>query len=211
MVEGKAKYQMYHAMSAMLLVSEKNHAGRIINSRLVSSIREKAAMATSALMKGVPKTTEHRKKLSEARKGTPSPNKGKAMPEETKAKIAATLAGRAPSPETVKKIHETRKGYRHSEETKLKIGAGNKGKSVVHTEESKRKISAKLKGVPKPFAEGRETWNKGVSHSAASIQKMRVSHTNREMKTCHCGKTVPAPNYSRWHGDRCKINDTSSS
>lgn len=208
MVEGRARHQMYHAMNAMLLVNH-NQAGRIINSRLVAKIRQDAARATSERRRGVPMSLQARAKLSKSRKGTPSPNKGKAMAEETKAKIAASLAGRAPSPETVRKIHDSRKGYRHSEETKKKISESNRGKTVVHSEETRRKISRALAGVSKPFAKGREPWNKGVSHSENSIQKMREAHSNREMKTCHCGKTVPSPNYSRWHGDRCRISDTS--
>lgn len=59
-----------------------------------------------------------------------------------------------------------------------------------HSEESKAKMRAALAGR---------------KQTAEQIEKRR--QTNKEnAKTCvHCGKTYARHNYSRWHGDNCKL------
>jgi Putative endonuclease segE, GIY-YIG domain len=47
--------------------------------------------------------------------------------------------------------------------------------------------------------------NKGRKYDEEHSKKMSVSIKNRIPKTCtHCGKTMNAGNYARYHGDKCK-------
>lgn len=53
------------------------------------------------------------------------------------------------------------------------------------------------------------SWNKGIPFSEESKQKMSDSQLkSRKIKsTCpHCGKSVDRANYSKWHGDNCKMS-----
>ena len=95
----------------------------------------------------------------------------------------------------------------------------------THSDQAKAKMSETRKGqVPwdlgKSFTKVNNTqipWNKGLStglqtftgkeHSHQSIEKMKASHSNRSVITCpHCGRTIDKPNFTRYHGDRCKLN-----
>lgn len=56
---------------------------------------------------------------------------------------------------------------------------------------------------------GKSTWNKGLQFSEESKRKMSNSHLKqRESKiVCpHCGKSVDGANFSKWHGDNCKLS-----
>lgn len=90
-------------------------------------------------MKGISKSEEHKKKISEA-------NKGKSKSEETKKKISDALKGNLPwnKGKNTGQI-PWNKGINHSEETKQKIGEANKrktpwNKGVPRSEETKQKI-----------------------------------------------------------------------
>lgn len=95
-----------------------------------------------------------------------------------------------------------------------------------HSLDAKNKMSESRKGKPtwnkgltdiKTSNKGQPAWNKGVhtghqsftgkSHTNESILLMKEKHANREKLTCpHCNRTIDKPNYTRYHGDKCKFN-----
>jgi hypothetical protein len=98
-------------------------------------------------------------------------------------------------------------GKTHSDSAKLKMSEDRKGKPTWNKGLSGIKTSDK----------GQTAWNKGIhtghqsftgkSHTTETIQLMKEKHANRERLTCpHCSKTIDKPNYSRYHGDKCKFN-----
>lgn len=96
----------------------------------------------------------------------------------------------------------------------------------THTNEIKQKMSEYRKGKPtwnkgltgiKTSDKGQIAWNKGIQtgyqsftgkkHSSDSIQLMKKKHANREKLLCpHCSRTIDKPNYTRYHGDKCKLS-----
>jgi len=97
-------------------------------------------------------------------------------------------------------------GQKRSEETKklMSLQAIGKPKGPM-SEEQKQIRSDKQKGIPKP---------KGFGDKVAERMKKTFSENNPNrrpdlQKTCeHCGKTVGPSNYTRWHGDNCKLKET---
>jgi len=103
--------------------------------------------------KGVPKSEEHKRKISLA-------NLKHYTSEETKEKIRDANTGKKRTEETKRKMSETRKGkkhnngllgHKHAEETKEKIRKASTGRR--HTEESNEKN--------RQSHLGKEVWNKG--------------------------------------------------
>ena len=98
----------------------------------------------------------------------------------------------------------------------------------THTVESRQKMSLSRQGKDtwnkglqgiKTSNKGQTAWNKGLhtghqsftgkSHSPESIAQMKEKHANRERLACpHCNKVIDKPNYSRYHGDKCKLNQS---
>ena len=120
-------------------------------------------------MKGVTRSEETRKKMSESQKG-------RTNTDETKKKISATLTGRTVNEETRKKMSEAKKGENNplygkhfSEETRRKISEANKGHTV--SEETRRKLSESLKGRTSPM--------KGVTLSEETRKKMSEAMKRR--------------------------------
>lgn len=94
-----------------------------------------------------------------------------------------------------------------------------------HSEEASAKMSKARSGKPtwnkgkkgvKTSNKGQVAWNKGVktghksfegkTHSLNSINKMKEKHANREKLACpHCSRIIDKPNYTRYHGDKCKF------
>ena len=100
-------------------------------------------------------------------------------------------------------------GKTHSDNAKLKMSKDRKGKPTWNKGLSGIKTSDK----------GQTAWNKGIStgiktftgksHAPETIALMKEKHANRERLTCsHCNKIVDKPNYSRYHGDKCKLNQS---
>ena len=87
-------------------------------------------------MKGVTRSEETRKKMSESLKGRTSTD-------ETKKKISATLKGHTVNDETRKKMSEAKKGRIFSEKHRKKISEAMKGR--IFSEEHRRKISEAIK------------------------------------------------------------------
>jgi hypothetical protein len=99
-------------------------------------------------------------------------------------------------------------GKKHSDESKQKMSEYRKGKATWNKGLSGIKTSNK----------GQTAWNKGVNtgiksftgrtHSEESISKMKEGHSNRVKLECpYCKKIIDKPNYTRYHGDRCKFKD----
>ena len=98
-------------------------------------------------------------------------------------------------------------GKSHSADAKLKMSESRKGKPTWN--KGLRGIKTSNKGQP--------AWNKGIhtghksftgkTHKEESIKMMKEKHANRERLTCpHCSKNIDKPNYTRYHGDKCKFN-----
>ena len=90
---------------------------------------EETVKKISKGLKGIPKSEEHKRKISEAKKGITSHFLGKTHTEEAKRKISEAKKGIPRSEETKRKISEKSKGRKHTEETKRKISEANKGQN----------------------------------------------------------------------------------
>lgn len=99
-------------------------------------------------------------------------------------------------------------GKTHTDGAKLKMSEGRKGKPTWNKG---------LTGI-KTSDKGQVAWNKGIHtgyqsftgkrHTSESIAKMKEGHRNRSKLECpHCKKIIDKPNYSRYHGSKCKFKD----
>ena len=211
---GRAQLSMLRAVWRITHISIKNQH-LLITPEQYKKLKIKAAEAQSTLMTGVPKSSNHIANMKKAFKGRSSAFKGKKHTEENKERHSRMLKGKyasgelVRSPETISKWRLSHASYRHSEETKKKISESQLGKTVIIADETKIKISETLKDRYKKqdhHLKGRPAHNKGINRTAEEKAKMSASHQNREQITCeHCAKTVPKPNYSRWHGPNCKF------
>lgn len=114
-------------------------------------------------------------------------------------------------------------GRKMPETSKRMKGENNPmyGKVSPNRDKEMPQISEKIKGKKKPdgFGEKISKARKGKPNLAA-LGKERPEHSElmkdparnkgsaamKEMHTCvHCGKTANLPNYTRWHGDKCKL------
>lgn len=129
--------------------------------------------------KGIPRSEETKKKISEANKGHISWTKGKHLSEAHKRNISEAKKGQVPwmkgrhhSEETRRKLSELNKGKHHSEETKRKISEGNKGKSI--SKEIRRKISLAHSGENNPMygKTGEQNPFYGKHHSKETRMKL---------------------------------------
>jgi len=196
---------MWYALWMMLRTKNKDQFRKISKGRAFELSKLQVAAFSSQLHRGKIVSEETKQKLSNKAKGRTSPNKGKSMSEEQKQKLSIAHKGKTISQESIDKTIESRKWYTHSEETKKKISESNKGKTAVISDETKQKISASLKGRPSPN-KGKPATNTGIPHSEETKEKIKLAAANRIKSTCpHCSKAVSPSNYSRWHGDQCKL------
>lgn len=143
--------------------------------------REEYHKKISEFHKGVPKTKEHKHKISEANKGKVRPYAINNLPQDVSGKNNG-MYGKKHGEQTLEKMRLA----------KLGKPAHNKGKAM--TEEQKQKLSLSMQGK---------------KHSEETIEKIRAANRGkkRPTKTCtHCGKTVADNIYGRYHGDKCKLN-----
>jgi hypothetical protein len=156
----------------------------------------------SALLSGIPKSEEHRRKLSlaragstasdearakmsAARKGKPSSMLGKKHREESKEKTRQALLG--------DKNHFF--GRRHSAETIAQIVAKNLGRKDSDETRLKKSIAKS----------GALNVNYGKRPSDDRISKQRATLMARPLLTCpHCRIAANEGNARRWHFDNCK-------
>jgi hypothetical protein len=100
-----------------------------------------------------------------------------------------------------------RRGVVTSEHTKQKISQSNTGKvpwnkGIPRTPEERQKMSStrKLNAKTKP------EWNKRPKHTEETKEKLSKRAKNRKILICpHCDIKCDVSNYSRWHGDQCKV------
>ena len=103
-----------------------------------------------AAMKGINRSPETRKRISEARKGVPSKRRGIPRTEEEKKKISEAHKGKTHSEETKKKMSENRRGKSKSDEHRKKL-ADNlnnirpKRGTVKWSEDAKKKHAERIK------------------------------------------------------------------
>lgn len=140
MTTGAAKRSMVFALNRV-----RTSGKYLPNSRTVEAVREMYA----SQLRGVPRTEETRRKISEKVKGFE-------MPEEAKAKISVAFKGKPKSDSFKQQMSERLNDPVRDAERRTKISAALKGRGM--SEETKRKISETRK---KKHAEGtlRSRWS----------------------------------------------------
>jgi len=180
--ENNPFYGKKHSCEVRKKMSENNNPRKFIT--------EEHKIKISKSNKGLKRSEETKKKLSDIKKGRPAHNKGKKLSEETKNKISEKIKSlnteeyKAISskrmkeffknnPEARKKISLSqkgrashRKGVKLSEETKMKLSEINKGKII--SEEQKLKVSKFHKGRKRS-----EETKKRISESIKQFHKKR--------------------------------------
>jgi len=90
-------------------------------------------------------------------------------------------------------------GKKHSVETKAKQSIGIKNYAINRPIEHNKKIAEALKGNPKVGLKKEKNPSFGKPWVAEHLKDIPP-------KTCeYCNKTVSIGNYSRWHGEQCKL------
>jgi hypothetical protein len=130
-------------------------------------------------------------------------------------------SGMTHSTETKLKMRESHinqvpwnKGKKHTPEHIEKVAASHRGKKKPpRSEETKKSQSEKMKGR-KPWNANKKgvqiPWNKGIPRDKETIskdqetKKRNSTGSYQKLKCPHCGTIADKPNFSRWHGDRCK-------
>jgi hypothetical protein len=98
--------------------------------------------------------------------------------------------------ETKQKKSEALKGRKLTKEHKKNLSLSKIGKKQSDEHIEKKKIIFKGKNNPMY----------GKNHSTKSIKKMIKNHPSKNLIKCpHCNKEIGANNYSRYHGDNCKL------
>lgn len=204
--------KIYPDNHKLLFAAHRMSSGKYRNNKLYSWLKRNHAAA----MRERSPSAETRKKISQASKGRPSRKKGIPLSAETKAKLSAALKGRVST--------KPRKSV--SDETKAKLSVASKGRTSPNkgkplSAETKAKLSIAGKGRPKSDDHKAKisAAHKGKTHSASSIEKMRLSKQNMSADTkakmsyakqnkpkiiCpHCGKEG-STNMKRYHFNNCK-------
>lgn len=107
------------------------------------SPEHRANIAEANRLRARPPSPEARAKMSAARAGKPSPMKGRTHSPEARAKIGASLTGRKESDETRARKSAARLGKTQDPETRAKISAALKGKPK--SAEHRAKLSASMR------------------------------------------------------------------
>lgn len=97
-------------------------------------------------------------------------------------------------------------GRKVSEETKKKLSIAGAGRN--HSDESKEKIRISKLGKNNPFY-GKPSPNKGRLQPCSEEMKIKLSEAAKKVpkKECeYCHKVIAPHNYSKYHGEKCKLN-----
>ena len=151
-------------------------------------------------------SAQTREKLSIAQKGRTPWNKGMPRSEETKRKISETKKGKSLSEEHRQKISEVQKGTRTGENNPM-YGKPAWNKDKPHPAETRRKISEAKKG--KSLSEehrrklnGRTPWNKGRKVGNDWLGRKHTEESKRKMSEAKKGRPIGMkgkkhPNYGK--------------
>lgn len=167
------------------------------------------------------------KKISEAKLGEKHPFYGKHHSEEMRRKISESSKGKhkerlatyARNPKRLATISKRFTGEgnpfygkKHTEEfKKSRCGAGNPMFGKHLSEETKAKLSAKLKGRKRE-----KSYKLSEEHKAkisAGLKARDMTWTESRRLKCssgyvcpYCGREFGKSHYTRYHGERCKLN-----
>ena len=122
--------------------------------------------------------------MAKANKDRPGPNLGKVMSDDQKKKLSNSLKGRILGP--MSEEHKQKLSKPKSEEHRKKISESRKrlkgGPRLKRSEETRRKIGEKTKGQKLPT-----------------------------IICSHCNRAISSGNFTRWHGDNCKLKSYANS
>lgn len=164
--------------------------GATLGSKLSQETRKKISIAHIGKKRN-PMSIESKKKLSEALKGK---NVGKIRSEEHKQRLSKILKGKKLQP--------------LSEETKQKLRNYHLGKTVGPMNEAhKMKISQSLKGRErsKEHSQNISKALKGRTPTPKERESFIKAMESGKLTCVHCEKRTTRGNYTRWHGDNCKL------
>lgn len=105
-------------------------------------------------------------------------------------------------------VSKALKGKPKTKKHKLKLKLANLGKTA--TLETRIKMSQKRKGKMKSLEHKNNIRNSHYGIKPSTKSKFRNSQSNKNSKkyTCeYCGKIANGGNYSRWHGEKCKLKN----
>ena len=154
----------------------------------IASQGRRASEATLEKMRSKTCSDETKQKISDANKGKPSKLKGIPRTEETKKKVSNSKLGKSRSEETKIKLREANLGKKHTAESIEKMKGKtphNKGKPA--SEETKKKLrEARSKQIMKPHSE--ETKQKMRASRAKQIISEETRQKMRESRMRHVAK-----------------------
>jgi len=167
--------KLHYALWMMINCKTSNRTYKI-SSREYAAVKKFVALRMSLKMKGVPKSEEHRRKISQSkigklksaatRKKMSDSFKGRKFSDETRNKLSIANTGNTHSSETRQKIGEASKGRILSPGARKKISDAKKGK--LFTDDHRKKLSDAKKGKP------------GRRQSEETKQKIRDTKLNKK-------------------------------
>lgn len=168
----------------------------ILNSRQYDTVRN----LHISVLKSTPKSESHKRKISES-------NKGRKLTEAHKDKLRRPKSEehkekmRQPktNKENMGKYERTKEIIKKMSDSHIGLQVGDKNPMFgrTHSEEVKKTHSERMKGNQN---------GKGWIPSEFARAKMSARAKNRKETNCiHCGNSYAGSNYTRWHGDNCKL------
>ncbi len=180
------KSLVYAAMRMHNRVKNNKEYG-YLRRQFAGIMREKMS-GTGNAMYGKHHTDAAKQKISAGNTGKKRTNELRAQQREARLGVSPGNKGKKHTPEALQKIKEA------------STGENNPMYGKCHSEETKRKIGIKSVGR-KPRL--------GIKLSAETKEKCSIAALNRVPKECeHCHRLISPSNYSRWHGNNCKLKDT---
>lgn len=175
---------------------------RLANSNIILNSRQYDVVRNLhiSVLKDTPKSEDHKKKISDS-------NKGRKLTEEHKNKLRKPKTEDHKSKLKKPKLNSENMGkYERTEEIRRKLSESHKGlqsgeKNPMfgrkHTDKVKLEHAERMKGNQN---------GKGWIPSEDARAKMSARAKNRKATICaHCQGSYVGSNYTRWHGDNCKL------